>query len=467
MTSKAPLILIPVENQVRELDAKILLACVAANRGFPSIIGSKRQIEMCISSFPRSVYLAKSLQHGHHKFFRIARKLGHKIVGWDEDALVHLPAETYYSRRLSPAALECVSHLFAWGEDNAELWRQYPDLPAGLPIHITGNPRNDLLRPEIQTFYNDVVKKVQETYGDFILINTNFNHVNAFSPDRRLFLPVDKPGDEPEFGRAARGMTREYAEGLRDHKQAIFEHFQKMIPALEKAFSDYTIVVRPHQVESQDIYAQIARGCQRVQVTNKYHVVPWLMASKAVILNGCTTSVEAYATGVPAISYRPVVNDEYDTGFYRLPNMLTHQCFDFDELRLTLGKILEGRLGLVNRDESKAIISHHLTKPVGQLACERIVNVLENILDDLAQSPKPSMTNRMTGRYKATKRRLRHQSKSRKAGSQKTLEHHLRKNPDISPDDLRIRIARFQRVLGEDRQLSVEQINANIFRIRA
>ena len=37
-TSTVPLI-IPVENQVRELDPKLLLACIAARRGFTSYIG--------------------------------------------------------------------------------------------------------------------------------------------------------------------------------------------------------------------------------------------------------------------------------------------------------------------------------------------------------------------------------------------------------------------------------------------
>jgi len=435
------------------------------NRGFPSIIGSKREVESRITSFPRSIYLAKSLLHGHRKFFQVARKFGHEIVAWDEDALVHLPAETYYSRRLSPVSLACVSQLFAWGEDNAELWRHYRDLPAGLPIHITGNPRNDLLRPEIQPFYNDEVKKIQESYGDFILINTNFNHVNAFSPVRRLFLPSERAGKEPEFGRAARGMSREYAQGLHDHKQAIFEHFQIMIPALEDAFPDYTIVVRPHQVESQDIYLQIAKGRQRVQVTNEGNVVPWLMACKAVVLNGCTTSVEAHAMGVPAISYRIVVNDEYDNGFYRLPNMLSHQCFDFEELRQTLEEIVNGKRGVLDTDESKTIIDHHLAALNGPLACERIVAVLEEVLDELETSPRPPLTGRLKGWYKVTKRRIRQRSKSRSTGSHKSLEHHLKKNPEIPLQDLCDRISRFQKLLGEDRQPRVDQIHTQLFRI--
>jgi len=44
MTDKVPL-LIPVENQVRELDPKLLLACIAAQRGFSSIIGLHREID--------------------------------------------------------------------------------------------------------------------------------------------------------------------------------------------------------------------------------------------------------------------------------------------------------------------------------------------------------------------------------------------------------------------------------------
>jgi surface carbohydrate biosynthesis protein len=467
MTSKRPVILIPVENQVRELDAKLLLACIAARRGLASIIGSKRDVESRIASFTRSIYIAKSLLHGHRKFLRVARQLGHEIVAWDEDALVHLPPEIYYSRRLSPESMACVSHLFAWGEDNAELWRQYPHLPAGLPIHITGNPRNDLLRPEIRSFYQDDVKKIRDRYGAFILINTNFNHVNAFSPIRTLFQTAGKPFDPPKFGRAARGMPREYAEGLRDHKQAIFEHFKKMIPTLEDAFPDYTIVVRPHQVESQDIYLQIAKGCQRVQVTNKGNVVPWLMACEAVILNGCTTSVEAYAMGVAALSYRPTVNEYYDYGFYRLPNMLSHQCFDFEELKQTLKKILAGELGVGDGDERQALINHHLAAQDGPLACERIIDVLETAADGLSKLPMPPLKDRLEGWFKVTKRRLRRRSKLRAADADRSLAHHNKKNPEISINEMRARTARFQEVLGDEEQLHVEQIYDKLFLISA
>jgi surface carbohydrate biosynthesis protein len=221
------------------------------------------------------------------------RNLGHEIMTWDEEALVHLPPDTYYSRRLSPVAIRYISHLFAWGEDNAELWRQYPHLPAGMPIHVTGNPRSDMLRPELRSFYEPEADALRQEHGKFILVNTNFNHVNAFYPAQNLFRPVKGEGEKPQFGKAAIGMSREYAEGLRNHKLDILRAFKELIPVLDQEFPDHTIIVRPHPTENFQVYQDIANQCQRVTVTNEGNVVPWIMATEVVIHNGCTTGVEA------------------------------------------------------------------------------------------------------------------------------------------------------------------------------
>jgi len=455
----------PVENQVRELDSKLLLACIAAKRGFSSVIGSRREMHIHISSFPRGIYLAKSVPVHRNIIFKIMRKLGHEIVAWDEEALVHPQAETYYRRRVCPLGLRYVSHLFAWGEDNAELWRQYPELPIGMPIHVTGNPRGDLLRPKMRALFDKDAEELRKTYGDFILVNTNFNHVNAFSPDLNLFRPVKKPGEEPSFGRAARGMSRDYAEGLRDHKQDIFEKFQQLIPALEQAFPDYNIVVRPHPTENPHIYHDIAAQCDRVQVTNEGNVVPWLVATRALIHNSCTTGVEAYIMGVPAISYRAAVNEYYDYGFYRLPNLLSHECFDFKELRVTLERILNGELGTADGDERKALIDQYLTAQEGPLACERMVDVLEGVMEGRLELPRPPLHDRLAGWSMSTIRTLIKRAKERLPGSHNRPEFQRHRYPEVSLEEIRARLSWFQQVFGDSKELKVEQISQQFFEI--
>jgi len=460
-----PPLIIPVENQVRELDPKLLLACVAARRGFSSILGFRREMHFNMGDFPRGVYVSKSMTHASDMMFEIMRKLGHTVVAWDEEALVHLPAETYYSRRLSADAMKWVSHFFAWGEDSAELWRQFPQFPHGTPVHVTGNPRCDLLRPEMHGYYEADIRRIKEAFGPFILVNTNFNHVNGFSPVQNLFQPPRAPGEPPAFGRAAAGMSREYAEGLQTLKQAVFAAFQEMIPRLAEAFPDHTIVVRPHPTENPDAYHRIAERCPRVRVTNEGNVVPWLLATRALVHNGCTTGVEAYVMGVPAVSYRAHVDETYENGFYRLPNLVSHQAFDLEALQAVLGKILAGELGAADGADRRAAIARYLAARDGQLACERIVEVLAATVQNHSRRPETPLVQQLQGRLWLTGRTLLKRAKARLPSSHNKPAFQRHRYPQISLDDIRSRIGRFQKLLGDESEPRVEPLHGSFFQI--
>ena len=465
MSNSNPLLLIPVENQVRELDPKLLLACIAARKGFSSVIGSRRELEFRIDSYPRSIYLSKSMTRRSLRFFRITRKFGHQIVAWDEEALVHLPPETYFSRRLHPESIKNVSHLFAWGQDNAALWRQYSHLPDDLPIHNTGNPRNDMLRPEMHPFYEKEVQSRRRQYGDFILVNTNFNHVNAFGPDLNLFKPLKKHDEFPQFGRAARGMSRAYAQGLWDHKHAVFKSFQQILPKLDQAFPDLKIIIRPHPTERHEVYQDIAARCSRVHVTNEGNVVPWILATKVVLHNGCTTGVEAFVMGVPAISYREAIDENYDDGFYRLPNAVSHQCFNFQQLQDTIHQILSGNLGVADGDERHALVKRYLSSQDGPLACEKMVDVLLSMTGSRDKDDQLSLWTRVQRRLAAEALLFYKRIKPKIPGSHNLPEFQKHRFPGITLEALNQKIARIQNVLKDTTPLKVDQISEVLFRI--
>jgi surface carbohydrate biosynthesis protein len=467
-----PTLLIPVENQVRELDPKLLLACIAARRGFASVIGPRQEINFNMPKFPRSIYLAKGTSKSSKNVFRTLRRFGHYIVAWDEEALVHLPPEAYYSHKLSPVSLGYVSHLFAWGEDNVELWRRYPAFPSKSPpkITITGNPRGDLLRADIRGYYNDEAEKIRERFGDFILINTNFAMINAFHADMNLFPPDLNNENNNKLSRKviSLGLNRESAEELHNHKYSIFKDFQLLIPKLEKAFPAYKILVRPHPSENQQVYHDIAAQCERVEVTNEGNVVPWLMAAKVLIHNGCTTGVEAFAMDKPALSYRASVNEWWDKEFYYLTNQLSHQCFDFEELRETLHKILSNSLEAEETGQRQALMNRYLAAQTGPLACERMVDIFEEMTHDTIDTTSVGVKLRFQSWYWATRRRIKKYIRGHRAGLSHIHPDYLRhRYPEISLEDLCSKLNRFQLVLGDRTELNIDQFSKQLYRISA
>jgi surface carbohydrate biosynthesis protein len=462
MKGSHPLLIVPVENQVRELEPKLLFACVAVQRGFSVLIGSRMDVDFQVGGAQPGIYVAKSMTPRSRRMFRILQRLGHEIVAWDEEAVntFALP-EVYYSRRFAPETFGAISHLFAWGEANAELFRKYPSYP-GTPIHVTGNPRGDLLRPELRPYWAAEADRCRADAGDFILINTNFAHVNAFYPVLNLFQPAvgDAP---PEIGRAAIGMTRAYAEGRAIHKQLVFESFQKLIPFLHDAFPEQNVVVRPHPIENPTVYQELASRHPRVRVVKDGgNPIPWLLAARALVHCSCTTGLESWLTETPTIAYRPDPSETYEEP---LPNALSHSCFDLAAVGRTLEGILAGEIGRFDGEEPRRLVAHHLSATSGELASDRILDVLERVEAERRRRPGPGLIARLDGRWDATRRRLKKLRKSRRPDSKNRPEFQRYRYPGLEPEEMQERIERFQRVLGQRTPVRVTPVADHVYRL--
>lgn len=462
MSRLSRFLVIPVENQVRELDAKLFFACVAARRGFSSMIGSRGDVDFRLGRVPRGIYVAKSMTPRSKKVFRILGLLGHELVGWDEEAVntFALP-EVYYSRRFSARTFQAVQHLFAWGEADAELFRKYPHYP-GTPIHVTGNPRGDLLRPELRPFYGEEAEQCRRKHGDFVLINTNFSHVNAYYPVLNLLVPSED-GGPAEIGRAAIGMTRAYAEGRAIHKQRVFEAFQELIGFLHERFPQLTVVVRPHPIENPAVYHALAERHARVVVEKDGgNPIPWLLSARALVHCSCTTGVESWLTNTPTLAYRPDPSETYEEP---LPNALSHPCFDLEQVASTLGRVLEGEIGRLEGTAQRRLVAHHLEGLSGSLASDRILDVLERIVAEGGDAPPPGLRQRAEGRARGVWRRFKKQLKARRPDSKNRPEFQRYRYPGLEPDALRARIARFQEILGDARPIRVTRMAAHVYRL--
>jgi hypothetical protein len=175
--------------------------------------------------------------------------------------------------------------------------------------------------------------------------------------------------------------------------------------------------------------------------------------------------VEAYAMGVPAIAYRATTDNFFDKGIYHLPNSLSHQCFSFEELQRALEQILAGQLGVPNGNEPQALFKRYFAAQEGAFAAERIADIIEKIVASTADWPKTGLGDRLEGRYRANRRRLKKRFKSYLSSASITIDFERHRYPGISLPDMQKRISRFQQVLKYKEEIGAIQISQQLFKI--
>lgn len=444
-------ILLPVEIQSRELDAKLLLACFLAKENMHVVIGSRQKMHDEIASLPKGVYLAKDFRKPSIRIFRILRDRGCPIVAWDEEGVIFYNREIYHRRRVNAKALGFVEQLYAWNEENAELLRTAPGY-GGAPVHVTGNQRIDLLRPELRDLFAEDKKLLQQRFGKFILINTNFGRINpGISLGAQKHNP-DKNIQDPK--------QKELTDNINKFKKKIFSSFMEMVPELARAFPDTNIVIRPHPSEKVETWVQITQGFQNVKVVHEGHVYPWLMAAEATIHNGCTTGVEAFLLGRPVISYRPVVSEEHEIA---LPNKLSHHAGDMDELIQLLSNALEANGGLQYSDEQYSAAKQVFPNIDGDFAAFSIASKLKSFIE----TERPP---RKTGWRKAVhadmRARLRKWEKKVLSliPNHKTGSKYCRQRfPGVSHEYMTQRLEQIKTLTGDFEEVSISPLMNNIY----
>ena len=443
-------LILPCETRVREFDAKLLLALAAAARGIPAIVGSKKRIDLDLARYPAGVYVGKSVTARSRHNLQLAQRCGHRVALWDEEGLVWASREVYWRTKVDAATLAAPELLIAWGEENADAWRLHPDYRA-TPIAVAGNPRAELLLPAFAGYHADEARTLRERHGAFLLINTNFSRVNHLQPrqNRHLKWLREQRPDDPRGGFAA-------------HKFALFNAFREMLPELARALAPVPIVLRPHPSEYARTWETLAAGVPNVEVVRGGSVAAWLAASHGVIHNGCTTAVEAFMLGRPALAYMPVRSARYD---HPLPNGLSLQVDDTGALVDAARACAQDRdaaFAAQADDTRRALMARNVAGQHGPPPSALILDALAPLLSNPA--PPAGARRRSAAAALALRRALR-PVEACIPGAANYAPYLAHMFPDIGVDTVRERAARLGACLGLSRAPGVRRIARNVFAV--
>ena len=280
-------ILIPIETISRELDYKVYLAMLLSTKGFQVLVGKKQSIYRLFDKYSDYIYLDK----GYHQdvsdaiYDKIKANNG-IILNLDEEGAVDFPNNSTLLNRYSLKMLKVVDKVFLWGKSQKKMINtRHGELTN---LSVTGHPRFLLLKDKFFGLYNDDVASLKNTYGDFILVNTNFGFGNNIKGDELV---------EKNYGSRFKNITKIISEDKLKLKA--------IIKLIDKLSNKNKIIVRPHPEENIETYYKIYNKNSNVKILRENSSIPWIMACSKCIHIDCTTGIEAAIIGKRVISYVP------------------------------------------------------------------------------------------------------------------------------------------------------------------
>jgi surface carbohydrate biosynthesis protein len=446
-------LLLPVETRAREFDGKLLLALHAADRGWQVVLGERHALHYALPQFPRSIYFSKGFRSGNRAMFPVIAGYGHRIVALDEEALLRF-SDDIFRLKMDPVVLGCLDMVFSWGDNDAELYRHIPAM-RGIRIENTGNPRFDIMRPDLRSYFGAAIDDLRRRFGRFALLNSNFAIANHFNPDQTRF-------------KVARDTDADVLAILKgdavEHKRALLNAFLAALPRLAAAAEPYTLIVRPHPSENIATWQEAARGLANVHVLHEGSVIPWLAAADVLLHNGCTSAVEATVVGTPALTFRPVRSDKFD---HFLANAVSRECNDVAALAGEMRKVLAGQIDASDQGEwreRRLLLARHVANLEGPLACERVLDALDDFWRQ-ARPPAKAAHDPLLARWRHAAMRRRHRKLRGEGVAGRKAAYTLHKFPPISEAEVQDRARRFGAALSRFADIEVREIGKNMFSV--
>lgn len=367
---------LPIETIAREFNARMLLTHRALGRGYSVIVGEKHNVYKAAEILKSGVYFYKSHSANNFPENKSSESTDFKFVSLDEEGLVFVDDEEYLLNS-KPYELEHLDIVFTWGSHQRDvLVRENPELEAkAIPV---GNPRFDLLRPELRVLYETESNKICEKWGKYILINTNFVPGN-FS---RLYGCSYVESREHQFlniiGRTPSEKERDFIKAEARYYKKLFEQYIEMIKIISSKFPNINFILRPHPSEDIINWREALKGIDNVCVLFKGNAADWILGALAVIHTGCTTGIESWILGKIVIAYNQNDGEGVEPP---LPNKFGIRIDNVENLCSVLEKIISGKLEYEINEEQMKIAKSFIESVNGDYSTVRFMDALDNKFD--------------------------------------------------------------------------------------
>ena len=359
-----------IEEAVRELDSRLLMARELVDRNFTVLVGPQWWFFQNFDNLSPGIALFKGNNRIQAGSMAVAKGHGHIVASIEEEVLALCDA-TEIQWLYDPRVADCCDIVLAQGDFQARSLKTFA-ARADIEVAITGNPRMDLLR-DVNFDPTPVHHDLRNEGRPYVLINTNSSTVNPSVADTLRerdrwivagLLDLTDPSSVRKF--------ESYCAW--DHQN--IENVLRFVEAYRQRGLNPSLVLRPHPQENLEFWQELYEGDPLVSVVREGHHLSWTQSAECLVHTSCTTGLEAFILGRPAVSLRSMAPD-WDA---RMVSNMVSKVADNAEVAVDLvARALDGdfmdeleRLRFENR-----LAEHHLVGDVSGGAAGRIADVFE------------------------------------------------------------------------------------------
>jgi surface carbohydrate biosynthesis protein len=283
--SSLPLLIIPYEILVREIDGAILLAQEYIKRGGSCLLGHKTTLLPFPFLLPNSIWFLKSIVPGEIFVQKRILKSKSKIFSYDVEGLVPSVGEIGVRQRMNELTLSTIELHFCWNQEEATLYSStFPDyvdkfIASGIPIQYSWSIAQSLSRGKPKR----------------ILIISSFP----------LICPLNSEYSRQQSIKCSGSIVNQQSQFRSEisMQQDGYKNMHDLIAYLTR--SGYSITIRKHPAELSNLWKDFASSPLVEFDTSSRPIVESLLSASAVFCLNSTVSVQCKAMSIPCFQFLP------------------------------------------------------------------------------------------------------------------------------------------------------------------
>ncbi len=373
-----PIAYLAMEIKQRELDSRVVIAAHLLKAGVAVVFGQQWALFANAKVLSQGVILFKTVNHIQAGLMAKFRAAGHLVAATDEEVLV-CTEDKCFLEVFSPMAAENCDLFFAQSEFHRDVVeRAFPSLRG--KTQTAGNSRIDFLSARRRQSFADEVRGITDTYGPYILFNTNYAQLNSIWKDK---------GHVAAIAAKAGLLNPEDPASVEEYKakwnweKLNRNEMEKLLQWAVDELPDKNIVLRPHPGEIPRFWEERFGDVERVHIIPRSNPHPWILGAEMVVHTTCTTGLEAALLDRPVVNLVPVPHPTFDF----VTNHVNPTFKTWQEAASAMELFFASGSGPVaeKQERQAEVLSNHFAIDEKE-AAEKIANGLVSLLEEYGVS---------------------------------------------------------------------------------